>query len=417
MKKPNEIRNITAIGISLILALAGDQTLYAVLPTLAANGMYPFARIGILLSANRFIRLLANPVVGSWLNKRARKTFLLVGLAIGAASPILYAFGVTSFWIFLLGRLLWGIAFSLMYITSITIVMDITNDKNRGWGSGLLQTFYFAGLAFTPLLGGFLNDLVGFQNGLLICSALGWISLLIAWIFVDETHQTQEATLPEGLPHRNFSLQEVIFQTTNRFREAIAVLDKETGAACYVYMLSSLISEGIIMATISLFLVEEYGGQITLGGWVVQAATAGGAALAFRSLTSAVSSPLVGWVSDRSSNRWVEIWTGNLLGVIGLILIALVHHPISLIMGLFLVALNSGIILTGMPALLARKNGFNTGLLIGWMATSVDIGLSLAPMISYLLLGIIPLSTLYLLGAGLVATSLPYATRYAFFSK
>ncbi len=414
LHKKRQIRTISALGISLILALAGDQTLYAVLPVLAASSVYPFAKVGLLLSANRFIRLLSNPIIGSLLNRNTRKKFLLLGLAFGAVSPILYAYGASSFVLFLFGRVIWGVAFSLMYITSVTMVMDITTDENRGWGSGFLQTFYFIGLAVTPLLGGFLNDVVGFKNSLFVCSILGVISLAVSWFFVDETKPDQALALKQASDSL-FTARELIRQTGVRIREALQVFDKESATAFYLYMLSAFISEGVLMATISLFLVEQYGGQLVLGGIVFQAATIGGAALAYRSITSALSSPLVGWISDRISNPWLTIWFGNLSGIIGLALLALVHHPASLAISLFFIALNSGIILTGLPVLLTRKNSANKALLIGWMASSVDVGLTLAPLVSYLLLGWIPLSMLYLLGAILVATGLPSASKFAFY--
>ncbi len=174
------------IGISLILALAGDQTLYVVLPVLAASGIYPLVRVGVLLSANRFIRLLSNPVVGSWLHGKKRKPFFLFGLLVGACTPVLYVYGITSFWIFLLGRIFWGIAFSLLYISSVTMVMDMTDHRTHGWGSGLLQVFYFSGLAITPLLGGLLNDWIGFKAALLISAGLGGLAFILSWIFIEE---------------------------------------------------------------------------------------------------------------------------------------------------------------------------------------------------------------------------------------
>ena len=76
--KPDLI--IASIGISLIFALAGDLTLYAVLPAVAVTEGIHLANIGLLLSANRFIRFISNPVVGFLLNSRRRKNFLVGGL-------------------------------------------------------------------------------------------------------------------------------------------------------------------------------------------------------------------------------------------------------------------------------------------------------------------------------------------------
>ena len=188
--KPDLI--IASIGISLIFALAGDLTLYAVLPVVAVTEGIHLANIGLLLSANRFIRFISNPVVGYLLNSRRRKNFLVGGLLLGATTTLLYQY-YDNFWIFLTGRILWGVAFSLSYITAYSMVMDITESHQRGHGSGLLQTYYLIGLAVTPFLGALLNNWFGFQITMLICSILGFFGALEAWIFVPET-------LPKVIP-------------------------------------------------------------------------------------------------------------------------------------------------------------------------------------------------------------------------
>ena len=416
MKRNHISKNISIIGISLILALAGDQTLYVVLPVLAASGIYPLARVGILLSANRFIRLLSNPVVGSWLHRKQRKPFLLAGLLIGAVTPILYIMGIRSFWLFLLGRACWGVAFSLLYITSVTMVMDMTDHHNHGWGSGLLQVFYFLGLAITPLLGGILNDWIGFKAALLVSAGLGIVAFILTWIFVEESSQynlLESSHQPTEKIGAVWNMQHL----RERIKVSFQVLKGESVALFYVYMLSAFISEGVIMATISLYIVNQYGSNFSLAGVTIQAASVGGAALAYRSAISAGFSPWFGKLSDRFTNGWLGIWIANLFGVLGLAGLAFVQHPAVLPVGLFLIAINSGIIFTGTPALIARMDRTHQAILIGWMATAVDVGLTLAPLISYSILGVVPIRTLYMLAVILAVTSIPISSQYLFFRK
>ncbi len=99
------------------------MTLYAVLPAYAFSLAYDLATIGVLLSANRLVRLGSNPVVGLLLSGARRRGFVLAGLGLGALSTLLYLLP----------------------------------------GSGL----FLAGLVVNPLLGGFLSDQVGFAGALL----------------------------------------------------------------------------------------------------------------------------------------------------------------------------------------------------------------------------------------------------------
>ncbi|MBM4206053.1 MAG: hypothetical protein FJ194_18215 [Gammaproteobacteria bacterium] len=81
-------------------SLLGDQALYAVLPVMHESLGLSAIQVGILLSINRWIRLLTN----SWAH-RAAETYaasllLPLALAVGAATTALYA--VTSSFMVLL---------------------------------------------------------------------------------------------------------------------------------------------------------------------------------------------------------------------------------------------------------------------------------------------------------------------------
>ncbi len=101
----------------MMLSLAGDLTLYAVLPAYAASLAISLAAVGVLLSANRLVRLASNPLVGLLAGRVSRRRLFLSGLTTGIASPLLYILA-RDFVFFLLGRLLWGISWSMINIGS-----------------------------------------------------------------------------------------------------------------------------------------------------------------------------------------------------------------------------------------------------------------------------------------------------------
>ncbi len=166
------------------------------------------------------------------------------------------------------------------------------------------------------------------------------------------------------------------------------------------------------MATISLYIVNQFGSNFVLAGLTFQAATIGGAALAYRSAISAGFSPWFGKLTDRFTNGWIGIGIANLFGIVGLGVLAWIHHPMVLLVGLFLIAINSGIIFTGTPAMLARMDRTHQTILIGWMATAVDVGLTIAPLICYSLLDLMTVQGLYQIAVVLAFTSLPVSISY-----
>jgi MFS family permease len=401
--KPDII--IASIGISLIFALAGDLTLYAVLPVVAATEGIHLANIGLLLSANRFIRFISNPVVGFLLNSRRRKNFLVGGLLLGATTTLLYQY-YDNFWIFLTGRILWGVAFSLSYITAYSMVMDITKSHQRGHGSGLLQTYYLIGLAVTPFVGALLNNWFGFQVTMLICSILGFLGALEAWIFVPET-------LPNTIQIDVDQSQNLPLQIRKPF-DLLAVIKElrkfEIVSGNMIYGLTFFVGEGILLSTITYYFLYEYGATVDLGIILIPAATAGGIILGLRAAASAFFAPLVGKASDNSSNRWAIIALGALAGIIGLLIIINIKSPFIFILGTIIFAINGAVIQSAIPAILidSQKNG-RASFVLGMMATSADIGLALAPMISYAVLEDYSISTLYYGGVLILALSLFFA--------
>lgn len=101
------------------------------LPTHAADAGVVLASVGLLLSANRWVRLAANGAVG-WLSDHwpCRRVFV-PALFLGAVSTAIYALQ-PRFALFLLGRMLWGIAWSDIWVAGNATIFDIATNGNRG---------------------------------------------------------------------------------------------------------------------------------------------------------------------------------------------------------------------------------------------------------------------------------------------
>lgn len=399
LTKPDQVT--CAIGISLIFALAGDLTLYAVLPAFGlSTGIY-LVNIGVLLSANRFVRFISNPLVGLLLNTRRRKKFLVSGLLIGALTTLLYQFH-NQFWIFLMGRILWGIAFSITFITAYSMVMDITERGKRGRGSGLLQTYYLIGFAITPLLGAMLYTRFDYAATMIICSLLGFMGAAIAFLFVPETlhlSDKEDIGADEGIDQTEQSIP-WYKQIVQEFRRL------ETVISNLIFGLTFFVGEGILMSTITYFYVNVFGENLTLGGFVISAVTGGGLFLCIRAFASALAAPYAGKASDASRNKWSVIAIGAGAGILGLLIIINVSEPLLLLIGIALFAINSAAVQAVIPAILMDTKGSGKiSLRLGMMATSADIGLALAPLISYSILLKFSIITLYNFGVLILAVS------------
>jgi MFS family permease len=396
---------LAALGVGSILALSGDLTLYAVLPAYADRRTFDMAMVGVLLSANRLVRLGSNPLVGLLLAGAPRRRFVLAGFGLGALSTLLYVLAGGS-GLFLAGRLLWGISWSLINIGGYCMLLDVTDESDRGWGSGVVQGFFFVGLALNPLLGGVLSDRLGFTQALAVCAALSAAGYVFALFSLPET-------LPDGqtgrLPLRGV-LRGLLRAWDLQATAARSAFRPPALTAHYVYFAAHFVGDGILLSTLSLYIQTAFGSLYQVGGLALSVATAGGALLALRAGISALVAPLAGSLSDRSGSRWGWLGWGAGLGAAGLFLIAGSGAAWALPLGVALAAAGSAMIMTITPPLAREIQPEQpSGTVLGLLANAADLGMALAPLAAYLLLETLSLDAIYsLTGAGLLA-GLPLA--------
>ena len=161
---PPPERVVFLLGLGTAISLLGDSTLYTVLPRseIAAQAGVSLVTVGVLLGANRAVRMLTNGLAGLLYDRLPRHRLLAAALALGALSTLLFAVGHGPAPL-LLSRLLWGAAWSGIWVGGNAVVLDVASPDNRGRLSGQYQMWFFVGTGGAALLGGLLTDLVGFR--------------------------------------------------------------------------------------------------------------------------------------------------------------------------------------------------------------------------------------------------------------
>ena len=127
-KTLNRRRALFAVSLATTLSLLGDTAMYTVLPTHTDEAGIALVSVGVLLSANRFIRLLLNGPIGLLTDRWSRRSIFIPAVYIGAISTATYAL-FQGFWPLLGGRLLWGLAWAGLWVSGNAIVLDISRDR------------------------------------------------------------------------------------------------------------------------------------------------------------------------------------------------------------------------------------------------------------------------------------------------
>jgi MFS transporter, DHA1 family, inner membrane transport protein len=122
-------------SIVLALALLGDSLLYAVLPLHAATFGVSLAWAGVLLSANRIVRLFAYPILPR-LARTGLRRFTIAAAACGAISTLAFAAG-SGGWTLLASRLVWGVAFGSLSLSTLAYATEWNDAAGKRVGLSL----------------------------------------------------------------------------------------------------------------------------------------------------------------------------------------------------------------------------------------------------------------------------------------
>jgi MFS family permease len=380
----NSAWSIWPIGLATALSLMGDATMYSVLPTHYADAGIGLTSVGLILSVNRFIRLLTNGPAGWLFDRLADRRLLFIGsLALGVFTTILYAATSGLEWLFI-ARLLWGIAWSGIWIGGTAIVLQTAPGTKRGHWIGMYQVWFFFGSAIGLFLGGAFTDTVGYRNGLWISAGISMVGLLAA-LFPLWGRKTNN---PDTTP---------LIPTPWRISTIIhwPGLSSALWGTAIAQGINRLASGGIVAATLGLIVQEHIGNGLQWGAWPIGVASATGGLLALRTIISLVGAPIAGTMSDHLPGRWGLLSLSLAVSAIGMAILPMPGIT-ALLGGIIISALAAGGVQSLTTALVgdiskAQEHGKHLAI----FNIAGDLGSAIGPLVAYALLPLTGLVAVY----------------------
>lgn len=395
---PKSVWAIAPVGLATALSLMGDATLYSVLPTHYADAGIGLTSVGLILSINRFIRLFTNSPAG-WLFDRIvnRRLVFLGSLTLGVISTAMYA-ATVGLELFFIARLLWGLAWSGIWIGGTAIILQMAPDTERGRWVGIYQAWFFLGSALGSFAGGALTDGMGYRNGLWLGACLSAIGALVAALTLSVRHTNNNNA-------RTISWRALL--------PDVRSLPTPLWITAMAQGLNRLASAGIIGATLGLIVQQSVGAELRWGIWHLGVASVTGSLLASRTLFSLVGAPMVGTLSDRTGNRWGLLALCLFIGAIGIAILP-IPQGLALLVGTLASAIASGGVQSLATSLVgdwSRREEHGKHLAIFNIAG--DLGSALGPIVAYALLPWTGLMAVYWGGAILLLVNAWWTMRYA----
>src|SRR5215468_4458511 len=161
-------------GLVIAIAMIGDTLLYAVLPLYHDDFGLSLAMVGVLLSLNRWIRLLANSGVAA-IGEKVGPHALMIAAATGAAISTTFYGLVEGTAIQIAARILWGMSYSALNLS--TLAYAVSDRANAGKRVGTSRAAIGVVQAMSLVGGAWLALQVGPRSVFLIYGALTLVAL------------------------------------------------------------------------------------------------------------------------------------------------------------------------------------------------------------------------------------------------
>ena len=372
---------IGAVIVSTFFIGFGGGVIFPILPNLGAIlGFSPLV-VGLILSANRFSRLVANAPAGALVDRFGTRRPMVVGMFVQAFATTGYVVALLApfpeGW-FVAARVFWGLGSALVFATAFTIAADVSSDSTRGTSMGLVRGGVLFGFPSGVVLGGLVSELAGNLAAFVLATVFAVLAAAVASLVIPETHatQTRESVKPWDV---NTSLPALTVGLVN-----FAVL--------FVYV-------GALFSTLVLFLDARELGVFGLGPQ--------GSSGVFMAVTVVVAGLFMfasGYASDRRGSRVPLLLLFLALLCVGFVLLAAAESRLVLTVACVCIGAGQGGVSGPLLALLADLTpGEQMGRAMGTNNVFGDIGGGLGPVVTLPVVDAVGFWSVYLVCATLPA--------------
>ena len=344
----------TLSAAALSIVLMGDALIYVVLPVSAGAFGISMVWVGLLLSANRFVRIVSYGLIAGATVIIGVRLATIVACIGGASSTVMYWL-FDGGWPLLVARLLWGLSFAALTLT--TLAYAVADRQRAGTRVGLSRAIQQLGPVFALTAGAWIAGQLGPKSAFLFLGFASFLALPFALALPRERAQPRESR-PRWLP-------------------------KPHGLD-WLFFAVGFTVDGVFVMTITIILADLVSLEAAILG--------GGILLSLRGVGEAMFAPIGGWLGDRLGIE-AALFGATALALAGLAAIALggvYSGAAAVIIG------RAALAALGPATVAARSPSEHLMHRMATMQTWRDFGAALGPLLSGFFLSPFAMPTIYL---------------------
>jgi MFS family permease len=359
-QKRQALRAARAIAPGVMLAGVAGGIAFPILPVVGLRVGLSLPFIGLILAANRLVRIVASPVAGALADRIGGRRVLVAGLVIQIGVMALYWVGVTvdrPGLFFLLARLLHGPGSACVFVAAQVLALQAGGRAHSGAAAGTVRGAMMVGMPAGLVIGG----LMAARWGERVTFEAAIVAVVLATIV---------AAL--AVPNlRSRPSQRPDFRVMVR-----GLADRRLGALGLLNFATFFSAQGTVLATIVLVLGAR---GLTVARLGVQGTAA--VAMGLLVVAAGVVSPSAGRLGDRVRGHARVAVGGLVVLCAGLGVTGVASSTAVLGLAMVLVGLGMGAMT---PALLALVSGVvpseRQGSAVGAIQLLGDVGGTLGPI-------------------------------------
>lgn len=316
--------------------------------------------LGFLIAIFAFMQFLFAPIWGRLSDKIGRKPLVALGMFGFAAGEFIFAYA-SGLWMLFLSRAVAGIFGSALMPTAMAFVADVTPEKDRGKGMGMLGAAMALGIVIGPGIGGWLAEIELNLPFILagIAAALGGI---VSILF-----------LPESLSAEDKETAKQQEKTSLLLNMASALKSEIGFLLILIFTISFALAN--FQAIFGFYMLKKFGYDPSEVGILV-------------AVTGIVGVVVQGTLIGRLTNRFGEkkVVKGSLLlSAIGFLSMTFAFNYATVLLTISLFFLGNSLVRPSVNALLSKMAGQNQGMVMGLNNSFLSLGNAIGPVLAGLL--------------------------------